>query len=67
MGEQDERERLRKLIPDRDPKTSEAAQRMVARAWPCDRCGYVTNNKKPIKIPAPCVQCGGIVFRVVNK
>jgi len=40
---------------------------MLALAWRCDKCGYVTNSKVPIKIPAPCVQCGGTVFRVVNR
>jgi hypothetical protein len=33
----------------------------------CDQCGYVTNSKVPIEIPAPYIQCGGIVFRVVNR
>ena len=32
----------------------------------CDKCGYVTNSKVPMEFPAPCVQCGGIFFRVVN-
>jgi hypothetical protein len=29
--------------------------------------GYVTNSKVPIKLPAPCVQCDGVAFKVVNK
>ena len=67
MGEEEERELLRKIIPDREPELIDAAQRMVAHSWRCSQCGYVTNSKRPIKIPAPCVQCGGIDFRVVSK
>ena len=67
MGEEEEREFLRKLIPGRDPEKLDAAQRMLARVWRCDTCGYVTTSKIPIKIPAPCVQCGGVVLRVVDK
>jgi rubrerythrin len=67
MGEEEERELLRGILPDQQPDKIDAAQRMLALAWRCDNCGYVTNSKVPIKIPAPCVQCGGIVFRVVNR
>ena len=67
MGEKEERELLREIIPDSEPETIDAAQRMLALAWRCHQCGYVTNSKEPIKIPAPCVQCGGIAFRVVNQ
>jgi predicted Zn-ribbon and HTH transcriptional regulator len=63
----EERELLRDIIPDQEPGKIDAAQRMLALAWRCDKCGYVTNSKVPLKIPAPCVQCGGTVFRVVNR
>jgi hypothetical protein len=61
----EEREWLRDIIPDQEPDKIDAAQHMLALAW--RNCGYVTNSKVPIKIPAPCVQCGGTVFRVVNR
>ena len=64
MGKQEERELLREIIPDSKPKKIDAAQHMLA--WRCSQCGYVTNGKVPIKVPAPCVQCGGTSFRVVN-
>ena len=67
MGKKEERELLREVIPDSGAEKIDAAQRMVALAWRCSQCGYVTNSKVPIKIPAPCVQCGGIDFRIVNK
>ena len=67
MGDEEERELLGGILPDGDPDKIDAAQRMLARAWRCDRCGYVTNSKMPIKIPAPCVQCGGVVFRVATE
>jgi hypothetical protein len=67
MGEEEERELLREIIPDQKPDKIDAAQRMLALAWRCDKCGYVTSSKVPIKIPAPCVQCGSTVFRVVNR
>ena len=67
MGEDEKRELLRDILPDQQPDKIDAAQRMLALAWRCDNCGYVTNSKVPIKIPAPCVQCGGTVFRVVNR
>ena len=66
MGEQEERELLREIIPDLEPESIDVAQRMVALAWRCSQCCYVTNSKVPIKVPAPCVQCGGISFRVVG-
>ena len=67
MGEEEEREVLREIIPDQEPGKIDAAQHMRALAWRCDKCGYVTNSKLPIEIPVPCVQCAGIVFRVVNR
>ncbi len=63
MGDKEEREQVRKI----EPEKIGVAQRMVALGWRCSQCGYVTNSKVPIKIPAPCVQCGGIDFRVVSK
>jgi hypothetical protein len=67
MGEEEERELLREIVPDRDPEKIDVAQRMLALSWRCDSCGYVTNSKVPIKIPVPCVQCGGVAFRMVNE
>jgi rubrerythrin len=67
MGEEEKRELLRDILPDQEPDKIDAAQRMLALAWRCDNCGHVTNSKVPIKIPAPCVQCGATVFRVVNR
>ena len=67
MGEEEERELLREIIPDKDPEKIDVAQRMLALSWRCGSCGYVTNSKVPIKLPAPCVQCGGVAFKVVNK
>jgi predicted Zn-ribbon and HTH transcriptional regulator len=67
MGEDEKRELLRDILPDQEPDKIDAARHMLALAWRCDNCGYVTNSKVPIKIPAPCVQCGGTVFRVVNR
>ena len=55
------------ILRREEPDKIEAAQRMLALTWRCDNCGYITNSKVPIKIPAPCVQCGGTVFRVVNR
>jgi rubrerythrin len=66
-GEDEKRELLRDILPDQEPDKIDAAQRMLALAWRCDNCGHVTNSKVPIKIPAPCVQCGATVFRVVNR
>ena len=54
MGNDEDRELLREIIPDQEPDKIDAAQRMLALAWRCDNCGYVTNTKTPIKIPAPC-------------
>jgi rubrerythrin len=67
MGEEEERELLRRILPEKEPGKIDAAQRMLALAWRCAMCGYVTKSKVPIKIPAPCVQCGGVAFKVVNK
>jgi hypothetical protein len=66
MGEKEERKLLRQ-ITGMEPEKVDAAHRMRARGWCRNKCGHVTNSKEPIKIPAPCVQCGGIVFRVVSK
>ncbi len=66
MGNDEDRELLREIISDQESDKIDAAQHMLALAWRCDKCGYVTNSKVPIKIPAPCIQCGGTVFRVVS-
>jgi rubrerythrin len=52
MGENEDRELLREIISDQEPDKIDAAQHMRALAWRCDNCGYVTNSKIPIKIPA---------------
>jgi hypothetical protein len=67
MSEPVENELRRKIFPDSEPEKIDVAQRMVALAWRCSQCGYVTNSKVPIKIPIPCVQCGGVAFKVVNR
>ena len=67
MGENEDRELLREIIADQEPDKIDAAQHMRALAWRCDNCGYVTNSKVPIKIPAPCLQCSGTAFKVVNR
>jgi rubrerythrin len=67
MGEIEERELLRQIIAEKEPEKAEAARRMRARAWCCNRCGYVTRSKVQIRIPAPCLQCGGAIFRVVGR
>ena len=67
MGEKEERELLREIIPDSEPEKIDVAHRMLALAWCCSQCGYVTNSKVPIKVPTPCVQCGCVAFRVVNR
>ena len=67
MGEEEKRELLREIIPDKDPDKIDVAQRMLALSWRCDSWGYVTNSKVPIKLPAPCMQCGGVAFKVVIK
>jgi hypothetical protein len=59
MGEEEERELLREIVPDQEPEKMDAAQRMLALAWRCD--------KAPVKIRAPCVQCNGVVFGVLNR
>jgi hypothetical protein len=66
MGEKEERELLRQ-IAGMEPDKIDAAHRMRARAWVCSKCGHVTNSEVAIKIPAPCIQCGGIAFRVASK
>ena len=67
MGENEDRELLREIISDQEPDKIDAAQHMRALAWRCDKCGYVTNSKTPVLMPVPCVQCGGAIFRVVNR
>jgi predicted Zn-ribbon and HTH transcriptional regulator len=64
MGDYEDRELFRDILLDKEPDKIDAA---LALAWRCDKCGYVANSKVPIKIPAPCVQCGGTIFRVVNR
>jgi predicted Zn-ribbon and HTH transcriptional regulator len=64
MGEKEDQELLKRIIPGESPEKIDAAQRLVARSWRCDRCGYVTRSKVRIKVPAPCVQCAGVAFKV---
>jgi len=64
MGEQEDQELLKQIIPGQHPEKIAAARRLMARAWRCDRCGYVTRSKVRIKVPAPCVQCAGAAFKV---
>jgi hypothetical protein len=40
--------------------------RMRSRVWQCSSCLAVTHSEQPIHVPAPCVQCGGIAFRVIR-
>jgi hypothetical protein len=39
---------------------------MRYRAWQCDACGDVVNSDVPIRVPAPCRECGNISFEAVS-
>jgi hypothetical protein len=66
MGEETDLKR-RNQTGGIDPSKTDARGRVLALAWCCNQCGYVTNSKTPVLMPVPCVQCGGAIFRVVNR
>jgi predicted Zn-ribbon and HTH transcriptional regulator len=66
MGEENDLKRLSQTIGV-DPAKTDAQERLLALAWRCNQCGYVSNSKTPVRMPVPCVQCGGAIFRVVNR
>lgn len=57
----DELELIKRLgLPD---EIVGPADRMWSTAWICFICGGTTTSERPIPCPAPCQQCGGIVFQ----
>lgn len=41
---------------------SEKDTLFISKEWKCSRCGRIYNFDKPVKIPAPCEECGDIFF-----
>jgi hypothetical protein len=54
---------VRKLLGEPDEIISRK-ERMLSRVWLCSSCNAVTHTGEPIPTPAPCIQCGGIAFKV---
>jgi hypothetical protein len=54
---------VRKLLGERDEIISRK-DRMRSRVWRCSSSKAVTHSGEPILTPAPCIQCGGIAFKV---
>lgn len=40
------------------------ARRMVSAAWLCSNCSKVHRFPEPVRVPAPCDDCGGIAFEM---
>lgn len=40
---------------------------MVARVWKCSMCGIMVFDDEPFRNPAPCAECSGIAFEVIEK
>ncbi len=44
------------------PDSISRTPRLISAAWLCSTCGYVHRFNEPKRSPAPCSECGGIVF-----
>jgi len=66
MSEENDLKRLSQMIGV-DLQKMDAQEKILALAWRCNQCGYVSNSKTAVRMPVPCVQCGGAIFRVVNR